>query len=101
MAKGGVRPNSGRKKGSQNKTTKEFRELLLSNRVDLLQKAINISLGADGETFNPNILMKLLDKITPTLEQSDVVINHKLEIKQKLAQLSVTDLRKLAKTNVN
>lgn len=52
----------GRKKGSKNKSTLIFENLLIENRAELLNKAIE--LAKEG---NERILLKLLDKIVPTL----------------------------------
>lgn len=53
---------AGRQKGSKNKSTLIFENLLLENRAELLNKAIE--LAKEG---NERILLKLLDKIVPTL----------------------------------
>lgn len=52
----------GRKVGSRNKSTLIFENLLIENRAELLNKAIE--LAKEG---NERILLKLLDKIVPTL----------------------------------
>jgi hypothetical protein len=53
---------AGRQKGAKNKTTILFENLLIENRAELLSKAIE--LAKEG---NERILLKLLDKIVPTL----------------------------------
>lgn len=52
----------GRKRGSKNKSTLIFENLLLENRAELLDKAIEMA-----KEGNERILLKLLDKIVPTL----------------------------------
>ena len=57
----------GKKRGSKNKSTLLFENLLLENRTELLSKAIE--LAKEG---NERILLKLLDKIVPTLNSIDL-----------------------------
>ena len=61
----------GRPKGSQNKETREVRELLQSNRVDLVQRALDLVLVPDLKETNTVILNKLLDKLVPTLKATE------------------------------
>jgi hypothetical protein len=60
----------GRKRGSKNKSTLIFENLLIENRAELLSKAIE--LAKEG---NERILLKLLDKIVPTLNSMDLQQN--------------------------
>lgn len=53
---------AGRQKGSKNKSTLIFENLLIENRAELLNKAIELA-----KQGNERILLKLLDKIVPTL----------------------------------
>jgi hypothetical protein len=69
MARGGRRPGSGRPKGSPNKNTQACRELLQVNRELILQKAIALATKKDP---NIPILLKLVDKIVPTLHSSKI-----------------------------
>ena len=81
MNNGGRRPNAGRKKGSQNKTTKIARDLLLENRGKLISKAIKEALNG-----NTPLLSKLLDKLIPTLERSETI--HSGSIEQKVINMT-------------
>lgn len=58
----GHKKTGGKKKGSKNKSTLIFENLLLENRAELLDKAIEMA-----KNGNERILIKLLDKIVPTL----------------------------------
>ena len=58
---------AGRRKGSKNKSTLIFENLLLENRAELLNQAIQMAKGG-----NERILLKLLDKIVPTLNSIDL-----------------------------
>lgn len=69
MPKGGRREGAGRKKGSENKTTKAARDLLLENRERIIKRSIDLAL--DKETPNVQLLSKLLDKLIPTLQSID------------------------------
>jgi hypothetical protein len=67
--RGGRREGAGRKPGSQNKDTKEVRELLHSNKSKLVEKAIKMALAG-----NVVVLNKLLDKLLPTLNENSNLI---------------------------
>lgn len=66
---GGKRAKAGRPPGSISPYAKESKDLLDRNRVLILQKAISMATA----TRNPNIplLLKLLDKILPTLTAAE------------------------------
>ena len=85
-------PN-GRPKGSQNKDTKEVRDLLESNRIPLVQRAIDLALCKDINKTDKMILSKLLDKIIPTLQ----AIAHSGYIEDKAPDLSGLTKEKLEK----
>jgi len=58
----GRNKTGGKQKGTKNKTTLIFENLLIENRAELLSKAIELA-----KQGNERILLKLLDKIVPTL----------------------------------
>ena len=66
----GRNKTGGKQKGSKNKSTLIFENLLIENRAELLSKAIE--LAKEG---NERILLKLLDKIVPTLNSMDLQQN--------------------------
>ena len=85
--------SKGRPKGTPNKTTQEVRNLLESNRNDLVQRALDLALSKDTSKTNIALLSKLLDKIIPTLQHTEFKgsIEHK-----KLEQMSDDELHKIA-----
>ncbi len=94
----GNKLSKGRTKGSQNKTTQEVRELLESNRTDLVQRALDLVLVKDLEKTNVTMLSKLLDKIIPTLQQTEWkgILEHK-----KPSEMSDAELHRIAKGSSN
>jgi len=98
--KGKTNNPNGRPKGTQNKTTKIARDLLLSNRESIIQKALDLAL--DEENPNTQLLSKLLDKLIPTLsstDQNNYNLNADLErdlTKEEREELKNKLLKKLA-----
>ena len=70
MAKGGKRPNSGRKKGSTNNDIENIRDLLEPHRKALIEKAVKMA-----KAGNTTVLNKLLDKLLPNLNSVDLAGN--------------------------
>jgi hypothetical protein len=64
----GHKLSPGRQKGTPNKATQEARELLETNRMPLIQRALDLALVDNLEKTNVHILSKLLDKLIPTLQ---------------------------------
>lgn len=64
---GGKRPGSGRPAGSKNKATSLIKDILDSNKEVLMNTAIRL---ATQKEPNIAVLLKLLDKISPTLSSS-------------------------------
>jgi len=73
--RGGVRPNAGNKVGSKLKVPTEMaeaRQLVNLNSSALIQKAITLALA---KKCNVAVLIKLVDKILPSLNSSDINAN--------------------------
>ena len=69
MPRGGKQPNSGRKPGSPNVKNIPAKNILNENRELLVNKAVYLATKK-----NPNIpiLLKLLDKVAPSLTSSKI-----------------------------
>lgn len=89
MPRGGFRSGAGRKPGSVNKDSQLARDLLKENKELLIQRAIAL---ATANKPNIPVLLKLLDKVLPSLSSADIEAN----IKQNhLTDLSEHELKKL------
>jgi len=89
----GNKKSKGRPKGTPNKVTQEVRDLLESNRTDLVKRAIDLVLTKNTDNTNITILSKLLDKLIPTLQQTELKgsIEHK-----KTDEMTDAELYKIA-----
>lgn len=90
---GGYRANGGRKKGSGGAAYQEARDLLSSNSLPLIQKAIKLAL--DKKSPNTAIMSKLLDKLLPTLTIGSLEVDAK--VKGQLQQVPEDQLKKMIK----
>lgn len=94
VALGGKRPGAGRKKGGKNSTVLGMKldgqNLLVLNKDILINKAIAL---ATQRKPNVAVLLKLLDKIAPSLSSAADTMN--LKTTNPTGQLSDDDLKAL------